>query len=110
MGRFAVGDVVAVIFPFADFSSFKKRPALIVGLSEFENLILCQITSSATTSKRAIRLTDTDFDEGGLPVTSFIRPDKIITIDPVLVHRQLGRISNKKTEQVLQKVRELFTL
>jgi mRNA interferase MazF len=45
VGTLTIGDVVLVPFPYADFSKFKKRPALVVGRAEFDNLNLCQITS-----------------------------------------------------------------
>ena len=61
MGTFTVGDVVLIPFPYADFTRYKKRPALIVGLAEFNNVILCQITSKAETSKRAVSLNDASF-------------------------------------------------
>jgi mRNA interferase MazF len=79
MGVFAVGQVVLVPFPYADFTRLKKRPALVISKAEFNNLILCQITSNALTSQRAIELADDDFEEGNLPIKSFIRPDKLFT-------------------------------
>jgi mRNA interferase MazF len=108
MGVFAVGQVVLVPFPYADFATFKKRPALVIGKAEFNNLILCQITSNASTSQRALNLTDDDFDEGSLPISSFVRPDKLFTIEPSIIETKLGSLKNNKTEDVKEAVRKLF--
>ena len=51
MGRFVVGDIVVVSFPFSDLSGQKLRPALVLAHGEFDNLILCQITSRPYTNK-----------------------------------------------------------
>src|SRR4030095_2350464 len=108
MGTFAVGEVVLVAFPYADFSKFKKRPALIIGKAEFDNLILCQITSKAETSKKAIPLANGDFITGGLNLDSFIRPDKIFTVERSVIEDKAGRLQAVKLEKVKLRVRRLF--
>ena len=109
MGSFTVGTVVLVAFPYADFSKFKKRPAMVIGEAEFDNLILCQITSKAETSKKAITLTDADFTVGGLHLDSFIRPDKIFTVEPSVIEAQAGSLRSAKVEMVRLQVRQLFS-
>ncbi len=108
MGSFAVGEVVLVPFPFADFSGFKKRPALVIGRAEFDNLILCQITSQSKTSATAIKLTDQDFQTGGLKIVSFVRPDKLITVDQAVVQAKVGLLKVKKIDTIKTAVRKLF--
>ena len=108
MGTFAVGEVVLVAFPYADFSRFKKRPALVIGRAEFDNFILCQITSKAETSKKAIPLADNDFIVGGLNLDSFIRPDKIFTVEKSVIENKAGRLQAVKMERVKLRVRQLF--
>jgi len=108
MGSLAVGDVVLVPFPYADFSRFKKRPALVVGQAEFDNLILCQITSKAETSKKAVPLADNDFITGGLNVSSFVRPDKIFTIEQSIIEKKMGSLEKSKLETVRIRIRQIF--
>ncbi|MEK9167247.1 MAG: type II toxin-antitoxin system PemK/MazF family toxin [Patescibacteria group bacterium] len=109
MGKLAVGTVVLAHFPYSDFQRYKKRPALIIGLAEFGDVILCQITSSKTASHRAIKLVRSGFAEGGLPTTSYVRPDKIFTVDQSIVERRLGRLTDGLREQILGQIRQLFT-
>jgi len=109
MGSFTVGTVVLVAFPYADFSKFKKRPALMIGEAEFDNLILCQITSKAEASNKAIPLSDADFGTGGLHVYSFIRPDKIFTVEQSVIEAVAGRLNSAKVEMVRERVRHLFS-
>lgn len=109
MGSFTVGDIVLIPFPYADFSKFKKRPALVVGHAEFNNLILCQITSNAETSKRAIPLANRDFEVGSLQVDSYIRPDKLFTVEQSVIETKLGSLKLAKTVSIKSLIRKLFT-
>lgn len=104
----AVGTVLVVNFPYADFSRFKRRPCLVVGHAEFGNLIVCQITSRAFTSKRAIAIAPSDTDTKGLRSVSFARPDKLVTLEPRLIISTLGRINANKSAEIIQAVRQLF--
>ncbi len=109
MGTFAVGEVVLVAFPYADFTRFKKRPALVVGLAEFDNVILCQITSKADTSMKAIFLSASGFQRGDLEVDSYVRPDKIFTIEQSLIKDKVGRLKSTKLEAIKLQIRRIFS-
>jgi mRNA interferase MazF len=109
VGTFAVGDVVLVPFPYADFSKFKKRPALVVGQAEFGNLILCQITSKAETSKRTVPLHDTDFAKGALHLNSYIRFDKLFTVEQSILEGAVGSLEVRKIKLVRSKIRDTFS-
>jgi mRNA interferase MazF len=109
MEKFTVGSIVSVIFPFSNLKGQKIRPALILAKVEFDNLILCQITSKSYSSKTAIRIEQSDFIVGNLPVVSFARPEKLFTADTSIVKGNLGRLNIKIKNKILQKVRKQFT-
>ncbi|MBI2268128.1 MAG: type II toxin-antitoxin system PemK/MazF family toxin [Candidatus Blackburnbacteria bacterium] len=110
MGKFTVGSVVLVTFPFSNLKGKKIRPALVLAQVEFDNLILCQITSKPYSSKTAICIKPSDFTQGGLPVVSFVRPDKLFTADASIIKNIAGKLTTKIKNVILQKVRRLFTL
>ena len=110
MGKFTVGSVVLVTLPFSNLKGKKIRPALVLAQVEFENLILCQITSKPYSSKTAIRVESSDFTRGGLPIVSFIRPDKLFTADVSIIKDTAGKLNTKSKNVILQRVRRLFTL
>ena len=116
MGKFTVskaslhiGSVVLVTFPFSNLKGNKIRPALVLAQIEFDNLILCQITSKPYSSKIAIRIELADFTQGGLPVVSFIRPDKLFTADAAIIKSIVGELRVKVKNIILQKVSKLFS-
>jgi len=108
LGKFAVGAVVLVSFPFSDLKGQKIRPALVLARVEFDNLILCQITSKPYTSRVAIKIEAPDFESGELPVVSFVRPDKLFTADETIIKDIAGQLNKKMTGKILKKVGSLF--
>lgn len=108
MGKFAVGDVVLVWFPFSDLKGQKLRPALVLAEAEFNNVILCQITSKLYASQTAVQLAQTDFARGSLPIVSYIRPDKLFTAESSIVQKVAGKLTGKKKRSILAIMRKMF--
>ena len=109
MGILAIGSILFVKFPFADMKTFKKRPAVVVGVGSLDTIILCQITSRDLPGVLGIKLDDKDFSEGGLPLASYVRPDKLFTVDAQKSHNYLGKLKPAKIKVIRQQVSKLFT-
>ena len=110
MAEFVAGDVVVTRFPFSDLTSYKHRPALVLAIGDYDDVILCQITSFGDGELKTISLTTTSFISGGLPVDSYIRPDKIFTADSSLIQRKVGSLNAKCLDDVRMQLRTLFGL
>ena len=104
MGKFVKGDVVIVPFPFTDLSDQKKRPAFVVADLPGDDIIVCQITSKAKSDSLALPLEAHDFISGGLPVDSFIRPDKIFTADKNIILSTVGHLCENKIRDAINAV------
>ena len=101
MARFVAGDVIVVPFPFSDLSGVQRRPALVIATMQGDDLILCQITSQARQDSYAIALTLEDFSSGKLKQGSFLRPNKLFTLDHNEVVYGIGQIHAEKLEAVI---------
>ena len=108
MEKFTIGQVVSITFPFSDLAFQKRRPALIVAIADFDDIILCQITSKPYSSSMPIELLSTNFTNGSLPVNSYIRPDKLFIADSSIVNTVYGTITSKKLSEVLIRIHSLF--
>lgn len=108
MGFPAVGTVVFIKFPFTNQKMYKKRPALIVAHSKFNSIITCQISSKPLLEAVEIPLLQQDFAVGGLPEDSYVRIDKIQTLDNALFLTQLGELGNNKLNEIMSAIRNLF--
>jgi len=98
------GDIVLVLFPFTDLSGTKRRPALIVGRVESDDLVLAFITSrlpaGSPLSAHSLVPGDPEFRATGLKVPSSVRLDKLATLHRRLVTRRLGAIGPRTTSAV----------
>lgn len=107
MEKLVKGDVVVLPFPFSDLSKSKKRPALIVADLTGDDIILCQITTQRT-DDYSITLTNKDFKEGKLPVTSTIRPNRLFTADSSIIRYKAGSLKQNKIKEVQDALIKIF--
>lgn len=110
MENLSVGQVVLATFPFSDLTSKKLRPCLIVGIADFNDVVLCQITSRRYESKRAVALLLADFKQGSIVRNSFIRPDKLATLDKATIRQILGTVTDAKLKEVKQELKDFFEI
>lgn len=108
MERFIKGDLVVIPFPYSDLSNAKKRPALVLAESSLNDIILCQITSQDIKDSFSITLSNEDFSSGSLNKISNIRPNKIFTADSRIILYKIGFLTDRKINQVIDKIAEIF--
>lgn len=89
MTAFKVGDVVSVEFPFSDFQTRKRRPALVLA-SGAVDLLRARITTHPPRESSDLALNR--WSEIALPRPSTVRLTKLITIDHRLVHHKIGSL------------------
>ena len=104
MGQFVKGDVVIIPFSFTDLSNSKKRPAFVLADLPGDDIIVCQITSKSKSDPLSLPIGAHDFTSGGLPIESFIRPNKIFTADKYIILSVVGHLSEIKIRDVLNAV------
>ena len=102
------GKVVVLPFPFSDLSKSKKHPALVVTNLGKDDAILCQITSQSRFDAYSIELNDVDFKEGGLKISSMVRPNKIFTADRSIISYKIGLLKDSKIREVEEKLVKNF--
>lgn len=105
MGKFVKGEVVVLPFPFSDLSSItKKRPALVITSLTGDDVILCQITTQKRNDSYSVTLTNTDFNNGSLPVDSHIRPNRLFTADSNIILKSKGYLTQNKIDEVINRL------
>ena len=111
MESLSIGQVVLAAFPFSDLTSAKLRPCFVIGVAEFDDIVLCQLTSNRYGSKRAVILRKTaDFDDGSILHDSYVRPDKIATLDRRMIKQVLGAVTASKLLEVKLSLKEFLEI
>jgi len=99
---FVKGDIVILNFPFSDLSATKRRPAFVLANCGYGDVVLCQITSKPAKNEFSIKIEQSDFEAGSLPIVSFVRTDKFFTTDKELILYKAGHIKQEKTDKITQ--------
>ncbi len=102
------GEIVVIPFPRSDAAGGKRRPALIIADLPGADLILRQITSHAHWDSFAVPLDASDCERGGMGQPSFIRPQRLFTLEHHLILYSIGKVQAAKLDEVLRRVREFF--
>lgn len=100
-------DIILIPFPLTDLASQKIRPALQLSATNDEDIVLCAI-STKKHSAFDIKITPTKVN--GLKKVSYIRSNKIATIEKRLALAKLGDLDVKTKTSVQAKLKTLFTL
>ena len=108
MTDYKQGDVILVPYPFGERASGKKRPALVVSSSEYNQatgeLVIAQITSRVSAKAHPGDYHIKDWREANLPRPALVR-FRLATVKASLVLRRLSELS----ESDLQGVQESFS-
>lgn len=104
MGIPAKGSVVLVPFPFSDLSESKLRPALVVADAGKGDWVLSQITSKPYADSSALPISESDFSEGGLRTTSYVRPGKIFTANQGIFVSVAGNLNHEARATVAEAI------
>ncbi len=110
MGKFVKGDVVVVLFPFSNLTNAKKRPALVIKQLNRDDAIVCQITKQNVPDGYSIELRSDEFSKGRLPIDpSYIRPNRLFTVDTNIVEKKVGSLTKAKVDEVVEKIIDIIT-
>ena len=109
------GSVVLVNFPFTDLSQTKLRPAIILWIDTAgTDVVVCAITSQKTDrlsdGEFLINVTDSEFPQTGLRVSSKVRTTRIATLSRQLVVRKLGELGIQHIQALNTKIAQAFQL
>lgn len=98
-------DIILIPFPLTDLASQKIRPALQLSTSTDDGIVLCAISTKKHSSydvKVAPNKTN------GLKKVSYIRSNKIATIEKRLALAKLGDLDVKTRKSMQGKIKTLF--
>lgn len=101
---FEAGALVLLPFPYSDAPTSKRRPVLALTRPDEYGDFIGMAVSSRSHHANAIPLQNDSLTEGQLPKPSWIRADRVVTLNASLVIKAFARI---KTEVHLQVVSSL---
>ena len=109
MGKPVAGDIVVLPFPQTNLQQGKRRPALVLVDLAGDDLILCQITSQVHHDAYSIAVEQGDCQSGRLAVRSYIRPNRLFTVEQSVIIYTAARLTGAKLNETLTSVRKIFS-
>ena len=106
-----VGNIVIVRFPYTDLSNAGMRPGLLVADVRYGNQldwVVCRITTQSLPGSGQIALAPDDLADGQLDRSSWVRPDRIMTMNERIFGNTVARLTDAKLAEILAAVRSLF--
>ena len=98
------GELLLVPFPFTDLSASKRRPVLALTTPDrFGDFVALPVTSRAQV-EHAVPIASADLVSGALPAASWIRTNRIVTLNVSLVVKTVGRVSERTVAAAVQQV------
>ncbi len=98
-------DIVLIAVPYADLSTAKRRPVLILSsdqhLRQSSDMLVATITSNLTAGNIGVVFDTSDMEAGRIQVKSLIRADKIHNLSQSEIIKSFGVLSQAAFDKVL---------
>ena len=109
---YSFGDVVLVPFPFTNHATSKKRPAVVVSSSSYNqhrpDVIVMAITSQLLRPVGAVGdVLLADRSGAGLPKPSLVKP-VVATLEQALILRKLGTLQQADLQSVRDALKQII--
>jgi mRNA interferase MazF len=108
---FARGDIVSVPFPFTDLSRSKLRPAIVLSndrMNSSGDVIVAMITSKDKDDGFSIPI-PSDALTIALPRPSYIRFNRVVTLDESLIDKKLSEADISIVGQIVTHLQQLLS-
>lgn len=104
MEGFVKGDIVILEFPFSNLIQIKRRPSLVIKVPKGDDIIVCQITGKSYEKSVEILIKKEDFNKGNLKTESYVRLDKIFSIEKSLIKYKAGSLKQEKFNEIIESI------
>jgi mRNA interferase MazF len=102
------GDIIFVPFPFTDLSGTKLRPAVVL-INSRQDVVVAFITSQLKwKTETTIPIKSSEIN--GLKSDSFVRLDKITTLDKEIVVGRLGSLTEAEVEKMNKELIKILNI
>src|SRR6266851_5816059 len=106
MQNYQSGEVLLLLFPFADATGARWRPALVLLDTGDADIVVARVTSQIVQTVFDVELVE--WQQAGLLLLSVVRVHKVATLEKRLVERRLGTLTSNDWAQVSTRIQQLW--
>ncbi len=89
------GEILLIPFPFTDLSSSKRRPVLALTASDSYGDFIALPVTSRPQAEHGLAIGPADLVQGALPAASWIRTNRVVTLNASLAMKTIGQASER---------------
>lgn len=98
------GTIAVIPFPFSDLTATKRRPVLLLTAPDtYGDFIAMAVTSQAGHADN-VAILQSLMESGVLPKASFIRTDKIVSLNQSLIVKVIGKVTESLRLQAVRRL------
>jgi len=94
-------DIVGIPFPYSDMTSRKRRPVLIINGPDQRGDFISLAITSVMTRELSVTIDNKSMNTGKIPKQSWIRYDKIFTLNNSIIVKSYGSLKAEVFQQVV---------
>ena len=98
---FEAGTLVLLPFPYSDATTSKRRPVLALTKPDEYGDFIGMAVSSQPHHAHAVPLLNDSLAEGQLPKPSWIRTDRVVTLNASLIIKAFAKVNNEIHKQAV---------
>ena len=98
------GSLVVLPFPFSDLRATKRRPVLLLTAPDGYGDFLAMAVTSQAGHPESIALNQSNMQTGVLPKASWIRTDKVVSLNRTLVAKEIGKVDAVLRRQAVHRL------
>jgi mRNA interferase MazF len=106
MQNYLSGEVLLLLFPFADATGARRRPELVLLDIGDADIVVARGTSQIVRTVFDVELVE--WQQAGLLLPSMVRVHKVATLEKRLVERRLGTLTSNDWAQVCARIQQLW--
>jgi len=108
MMTYNFGEILLMRFPFTDSSRLSKRPAVVLYDGGDLDILLCRVTTQPHFSFTDFKVTD--WRIGGLLRESYVRVEKMATLEKDIISRKLGKLVPEDINKIKKILKNMFDI
>ena len=101
---FDAGTLAILPFPFSDLTTIKRRPVLLLTAPDAYGDFIAMAVTSQPGHADNIAILPSMMESGTLPKTSFIRTDKVVSLNQSLLVKVVGKVAESLRQQAVRRL------
>ena len=87
------GTIAVIPFPFSDLTTIKRRPVLLLTAPDAYGDFIAMAVTSQPGHADNVAILQNLMESGSLPKASFIRTDKVVSLNQSLIVKEVGKVT-----------------